>query len=80
MAEVAFQHVGKVYPEGTRAVDDLSLEIDDGEFVIVAGASSRQPSCSSSATFSTTSRAPFPVGSASESRWDGRSCESHRSS
>jgi multiple sugar transport system ATP-binding protein len=39
MAEVAFQHVAKVYPDGTRAVDDLTLEIDDGEFVVIVGPS-----------------------------------------
>jgi hypothetical protein len=30
MAGVAFEHVAKVYPAGTRAVDDLTLEIRDG--------------------------------------------------
>src|SRR5947207_13170959 len=39
MAEVAFQHVAKVYPDGTRAVDDLTLEIGDGEFVVIVGPS-----------------------------------------
>ena len=39
MATVAFQHVAKVYPDGTRAVDDLSLEIGDGEFVVIVGPS-----------------------------------------
>jgi multiple sugar transport system ATP-binding protein len=39
MARVAFQHVAKVYPDGTRAVDDLTLEIDDGEFVVIVGPS-----------------------------------------
>ena len=39
MAEVAFQHVAKVYPDGTRAVDDLTLEIRDGEFVVIVGPS-----------------------------------------
>jgi multiple sugar transport system ATP-binding protein len=28
MAAVAFQHVAKVYPDGTRAVDDLTLDLD----------------------------------------------------
>ena len=39
MAEVAFQHVAKVYPDGTRAVDDFTLEIRDGEFVVIVGPS-----------------------------------------
>ena len=39
MAEVAFDHVAKVYPDGTRAVDDLNLEIRDGEFVVIVGPS-----------------------------------------
>jgi multiple sugar transport system ATP-binding protein len=39
MAAVAFQHVAKVYPDGTRAVDDLTLEIEDGEFVVIVGPS-----------------------------------------
>jgi multiple sugar transport system ATP-binding protein len=39
VAEVAFQNVAKVYPDGTRAVDRLSLEIDDGEFMVLVGPS-----------------------------------------
>ena len=39
MAAVAFQHVAKVYPDGTRAVDDLTLEIGNGEFVVIVGPS-----------------------------------------
>jgi energy-coupling factor transporter ATP-binding protein EcfA2 len=39
MAEVVFQHVAKVYPDGTRAVDDVTLAIDDGEFVVFVGPS-----------------------------------------
>jgi multiple sugar transport system ATP-binding protein len=39
MAGVAFEHVAKVYPDGTRAVDDLTLEIRDGEFVVIVGPS-----------------------------------------
>ena len=39
MAEVAFQGVAKVYPDGTRAVDKLSLEIEDGEFMVLVGPS-----------------------------------------
>jgi multiple sugar transport system ATP-binding protein len=39
MAAVAFQHVAKVYPDGTRAVDDLTLSVADGEFVVIVGPS-----------------------------------------
>src|SRR4051794_21363854 len=39
MAAVAFQHVAKIYPDGTRAVDDFTLEIRDGEFVVIVGPS-----------------------------------------
>ena len=39
MAGVVFQRVAKVYRDGTRAVDDLSLDIRDGEFVVIVGPS-----------------------------------------
>src|SRR5580765_7277059 len=39
MADIEFDHVSKVYPDGTRAVDDATLRIDDGEFVILVGPS-----------------------------------------
>src|SRR5919201_3197820 len=39
MAGVVFQHVAKVFPDGTRAVDDLSLDVRDGEFVVIVGPS-----------------------------------------
>ena len=39
MAKLQFDHVWKRYPDGTEAVKDLSLEIDDGEFVILVGPS-----------------------------------------
>src|SRR5215510_7042697 len=39
MASVAFEHVDKVYPDGTRAVSDCVLEIADGELVVVVGPS-----------------------------------------
>jgi multiple sugar transport system ATP-binding protein len=31
--------LGKVYADGTRAVDDLNLEIQDGEFLVLVGPS-----------------------------------------
>ena len=39
MAAVVFQHVAKVYPDGIRAVDDLTLAVGDGEFVVIVGPS-----------------------------------------
>ncbi|MGZ4351921.1 MAG: ABC transporter ATP-binding protein [Gaiellaceae bacterium] len=39
MAEVSLEEVGKVYPDGTRAVSGLDLEIHDGEFVVLVGPS-----------------------------------------
>lgn len=39
MAGVAFEHVAKVYPDRTRAGDDFTLEIRDGEFVVIVGPS-----------------------------------------
>jgi multiple sugar transport system ATP-binding protein len=39
MAQVAFDRVSKIYPDGTRAVNDVSLEIEDGEFMVLVGPS-----------------------------------------
>ena len=39
MASVTFDHVTKTYGGGTRAVDDLQLEIADGEFLVLVGPS-----------------------------------------
>ena len=39
MAGVTFQGVAKIYPDGTRAVNDLNLEIEDGEFMVLVGPS-----------------------------------------
>jgi multiple sugar transport system ATP-binding protein len=39
MAVVTFEGIGKVYADGTRAVNDLSLEIADGEFMVLVGPS-----------------------------------------
>jgi multiple sugar transport system ATP-binding protein len=39
MAGVSFDQVSKVYPDGTRAVDKISLDIDDGEFMVLVGPS-----------------------------------------
>ncbi len=39
MAEITFQNVWKRYPDGFEAVKDMSLEIRDGEFMILVGPS-----------------------------------------
>jgi ABC-type sugar transport system ATPase subunit len=39
VAEVAFEHVTKTFPGGTVALDDLSLQIPDGRFMILVGPS-----------------------------------------
>lgn len=36
---IEFKHVSKVYDNGTHALDDVSINIEDGEFVFVVGAS-----------------------------------------
>jgi multiple sugar transport system ATP-binding protein len=39
MAEIRLEQLTKVYGDGTRAVSDLDLEIEDGEFVVLVGPS-----------------------------------------
>src|ERR671910_619242 len=39
MAEIVLDHVSKVYSDGTAAVSDLSLDIRDGEFIVLVGPS-----------------------------------------
>src|SRR5687767_9389230 len=39
MAGVTFEDVAKIYPDGTRAVNDLDLQIEDGEFMVLVGPS-----------------------------------------
>ena len=39
MATVTFSSVGKVYGDGTRAVDNFDLQVADGEFVVFVGPS-----------------------------------------
>jgi sn-glycerol 3-phosphate transport system ATP-binding protein len=39
VAEVVFENVTKVFPGGTTALEDLSLQIPDGEFMILVGPS-----------------------------------------
>src|ERR1700728_1880266 len=37
MAQIALDHVDKVYRGGLRALDDLSLAVADGEFMVLLG-------------------------------------------
>jgi multiple sugar transport system ATP-binding protein len=39
MAEVTFENVSKIYPDGTRAVSSIDLAIRDGEFMVLVGPS-----------------------------------------
>ena len=39
MADVKLQEIDKVYPNGFHAVKDLSLQIEDGEFLVLVGPS-----------------------------------------
>src|SRR5436305_1190670 len=39
MATVSFSGVGKVYRDGTRALDDFNLDVADGEFMVFVGPS-----------------------------------------
>jgi multiple sugar transport system ATP-binding protein len=39
VAEITLESVGKVYPDGTRAVSDLDLEVADGELLVFVGPS-----------------------------------------
>jgi multiple sugar transport system ATP-binding protein len=39
VAEIAYEHVAKIYPDGTQAVHDLQLEIQDGELMVLVGPS-----------------------------------------
>lgn len=39
MASITMEGLGKVYPDGTRAVGDVNLHIEDGEFLVLVGPS-----------------------------------------
>jgi multiple sugar transport system ATP-binding protein len=39
VAEITLEHVSKRFPDGTMAVNDANLDIDDGEFMILVGPS-----------------------------------------
>ena len=35
MGAIEISSVGKVYPNGTRALEDVNITIEDGEFVVL---------------------------------------------
>jgi multiple sugar transport system ATP-binding protein len=39
MAKIMMEDLGKIYPDGTRAVGQVNLEIHDGEFLVLVGPS-----------------------------------------
>ena len=39
MASITLTDLGKIYADGTRAVGDINLEIEDGEFLVLVGPS-----------------------------------------
>ena len=39
MARVDIEHVDKVYPQGTRALSDITLAVEDGELMVLVGPS-----------------------------------------
>jgi multiple sugar transport system ATP-binding protein len=39
VAEIVLGKLGKIYPDGTRAVGDVDLTIEDGEFLVLVGPS-----------------------------------------
>ena len=39
MAHVTLENIGKVYPGGVRAVEEVNLQVADGEFVVLVGPS-----------------------------------------
>jgi multiple sugar transport system ATP-binding protein len=39
MASIHFEGVGKIFPEGTVALEDFDLDVEDGEFMVLVGPS-----------------------------------------
>src|SRR3954467_8682482 len=39
MASILIDHVRRTFPDGTEAVKDVELEIEDGEFMVLVGPS-----------------------------------------
>ena len=39
MAQITIDKLGKIYAGGTRAVEDINIDIKDGEFIVLVGPS-----------------------------------------
>ena len=39
MADLSLKHIYKVYPNGTKAVNDFNMQIADKEFIVFVGPS-----------------------------------------
>jgi multiple sugar transport system substrate-binding protein len=39
MATIAFRHVDKIFPDGTQTIFNLTLDVRDGEFMVIVGPS-----------------------------------------
>ena len=39
MGAIDIKSAGKIYPNGTRALEDVNITINDGEFVVLVGPS-----------------------------------------
>jgi len=39
LGQISFEQVSKIYPDGTRAVSGVDMQIDDGEFMVLVGPS-----------------------------------------
>ncbi|GIS38169.1 MAG: hypothetical protein Ct9H90mP10_05700 [Actinomycetota bacterium] len=39
MGAIDIKSAGKIYPNGTRALEDVNININDGEFVVLVGPS-----------------------------------------
>jgi multiple sugar transport system ATP-binding protein len=39
VSSISFKNIGKIFDDGTRAVSDFNLDINDGEFVVLVGSS-----------------------------------------
>ena len=37
MGAIDIKSAGKIYPNGTRALEDVNITINDGEFVVLSG-------------------------------------------
>jgi NitT/TauT family transport system ATP-binding protein len=58
LTALSFRHVSKVFPDGTRALDDVSIEVAQGEMVAIVGPSG----CGKSTLLRLTSRLTPPSG------------------